>query len=290
MRAFLGIPLAMLLAGCQILLRYEPFEGGDAVGAAGRRPQEVGGAAGAVGGGQPTGGASTGGTPARCTGILPAQATEHGPTPILAHEDEERCLYVDETEVTRAQYAEFLAAVGSVDEFNVEGCRGGINPSFDGGAGGADAGPSVPQTPSGYPVVGVDWCDAAAFCRWTERELCGTYQGAPLFQQACWDFASVRAEDPFSTAGVCNAGADSLEGVRFGECETPAGIWDLVGNVAEWTAECRDERPASRECSVRGGSFENEGVEVSCDAARSLPASGRWDSIGFRCCLKLTKE
>ena len=60
---------------------------------------------------------------------------------------------------------------------------------------------------------------------------------------------------------------------------TPTGVFDLVGNVSEWTAECDGSQ-----CLARGGSFSSTGSDWGCDAKRSLATGYKGVDLGFRCC------
>lgn len=80
-----------------------------------------------------------------------------GPTPVRIGAS---C--IDSTEVTNAQYAAFLAAVGNTPAQSAP-CTG--NTSFVPAAGW----PAASGTAS---VVEIDWCDAFAFCAWAQKKLC----------------------------------------------------------------------------------------------------------------------
>ena len=64
------------------------------------------------------------------------------------------------------------------------------------------------------------------------------------------------------------------------ERNSVAGIYDIAGNVREWTLE--KTTYSSNPCSHRGGNYYNSGS--SCPASRrdSLAASNSYDHIGFR--------
>jgi hypothetical protein len=75
-------------------------------------------------------------------------------------------LCIDRTVVTREQYEAFLEA-GVDPASQIEGC--GFNESFV---------PIATVPDAGYPVHGVDWCDAFTFCAWAGKRLCGAMPGA----------------------------------------------------------------------------------------------------------------
>ncbi len=60
------------------------------------------------------------------------------------------------------------------------------------------------------------------------------------------------------------------------------GLFDMSGNVAEWTLGCADLH-----CDALGGSFSSSSESNTC-TAESATASHNTDSaVGFRCCLDL---
>lgn len=145
---------------------------------------------------------------------------------------------IDRTEVTRAQYAEFLQATGyrlpSVDETWAE----------DGYAwSGATPDPALAQ----HPVVLVSWYDAREYCRW---------RGARLPTDAEWERAALGAAgrawpwgetwDPLRLNHGQAAAPyfDDSDGFlktspvgSFPSGATPEGLLDTFGNAWEWTAD-----------------------------------------------------
>lgn len=186
------------------------------------------------------------------------------------------CFWVDDTEVTRAQYAEMVAAKPS----NVADCQG-QNPSFD-------PLPAIDLTESDLPVSGVDWCDASAYCAWAGKRLCGTYTAATgdvsELESTCTDGdgGSFRYADDLSIgSGNCGGNAATPSEVKFhAKCVTPTGVYDLAGNVREWTAECE-----AAGCATRGGSYASTSSDdFGCKAKTTLPRASARADVGFRCC------
>ncbi len=137
---------------------------------------------------------------------------------------------------------------------------------------------------SKQPVVFVTWKDAMDYCRW---------QGGRLPTEAEWERA---------------AGGDDLGGAHFGQKYNQGmphpvggrnpnsnGVYDMMGNVYEWTLDWYapldtsgvQENPAGPETGkekvVRGGSWTspNHYLRVSDRVAKTPDL--RYSDVGFRC-------
>jgi hypothetical protein len=214
---------------------------------------------------------------------------------------------IEATEVTRAQYGDWLASAPSTAIQPAE-CTGNVfEPSC----------PPMSCTEPGstaHPQTCVDWCDALAYCRAMGKRLCGRIGDGgevPVAQRndpsasewvhACtaggkhaWPYGSAgdaqacAGEVWFSSKGGC-AGADALgsapvqSAVNCHAAEPPfSQVYDLSGNVSEWENSCDADG-----CWTRGGSFENTEFDLKCETSSALQQLTRKDgtqSVGFRCC------
>jgi formylglycine-generating enzyme len=214
---------------------------------------------------------------------------------------------IDTTEVTNAQYDAFLGA--KVDAGS-QPATCAWNKSFerDRPDGGGD--PNA-------PAVGVDWCDALAYCTWAGKYLCGKVENGkktgPVTAEGLSDYTSHQWMVACSAEGrlrypygglhdprKCNL-ADLDAGKALPVATTPGciggylGIHDLIGNVREWfDGPCKagalevdggDGGPASDGCLLKGGSFLDRGPSIDCRYESSnVRRDLRSSSVGIRCC------
>jgi formylglycine-generating enzyme len=193
---------------------------------------------------------------------------------------------IDSTEVTNAHYKEFLDAKGGDTSGQSKACA--ENTSFapsDGGAPGADD----------EPLVGVDWCDAVAFCAWAGKRLCGKIGGGSgssstvnAAGESMWYFACSHGGArtyPYGATyddAACGTGALTPAGSRAACAGGFDGIFDMSGSVEEWVDECDQT-----DCYARGGSFaEQDTNKLKCASVpEQLEANtDRAGWVGFRCC------
>jgi formylglycine-generating enzyme required for sulfatase activity len=228
----------------------------------------------------------------------------HGPTSVRI-DTSSGSYCIDSTEVTIAQYQEFLGAVSAASL--------SLRPSC---AGKTDFRPRDFTTQQvvvfapgeeNFPVDDVSWCDAYAYCAWAGKRMCGQIGGGPLAEGATeteaslaqWYGACSRGGAlpyPYgsafnaTTCGGMGAGAGSPLGPvaqRAGCIGGYAGIHDMVGSVWEWNDVCDSNDPMSF-CRAYGGAYDAVGPhELSCTGMRNWSRQDGAQNIGIRCCTDL---
>ncbi len=210
--------------------------------------------------------------------------------------------YIDETEVTNAEYAQCVDA--------------GVCPPPDR----SDA--TVYRTYFGdprynnYPVLFVSWYDADTFCRWREARLPSEaewekaagfdpqqgiklrYPWGEVFHGNRLNFCDVNCtaqrRDPTFDDGY----RDTAPVGSYPDGRSPLGIYDMAGNVMEWVNDWYDFRyyrtagdtnplgPAEGEFRViRGGSWLSTAEEVTVTARNSFDPTVSRANLGFRCAM-----
>ena len=239
----------------------------------------------------------TGATPLCTGGACVACAGTGGPTTVAMPVAGADGYCIDSTEVTQGQYSTWL---------NTSPATTG-QPAYC--SWNTDYTPQVDWTPSTkgtYPVVGVDWCDAYAYCNGVGKRLCGKIGGT---SNADWDYA-----DPAKSEwmNACSSGGqndypygDTYAGTTCNGYDAPAqatvpvetmpacqssvagytGVYDLSGNVYEWEDSCGGVTGQNDLCRLRGGAFDYLYVAgLRCGVGGSGSRVNRNVVIGFRCC------
>jgi formylglycine-generating enzyme required for sulfatase activity len=196
---------------------------------------------------------------------------------------------ITSTEISRDQYAGFVAFSHDMG-VQVSECAGNTSylPGSSWPIGGGQG---------SLPVVGVDYCDARAYCAWTGRSLCGDYDGN-VHSDGDHDNAGVSIWYDACSGGqtlvypyggtyepqTCNGGDYVPSGLTdVGSVTTCEGsltdLYDMSGNVWEWTNGC-----SATQCLRRGGSRFSTPTVLECDLKSLRDFDYSDSSTGIRCC------
>jgi formylglycine-generating enzyme required for sulfatase activity len=151
---------------------------------------------------------------------------------------------IDSTEVTVAQYRQFLDAGALVDAAPSRcSWNASFAPQTDGSAG-CTAEKTDLATRGNYPISCVDWCDAWSFCAWAGKRLCGSTTGGPLLSltgpsdlpSSQWYIACATYKNNLYptgttyTTGECNTqgGDGAVPVASLPKCRQPRGVGRLV--------------------------------------------------------------
>jgi hypothetical protein len=184
------------------------------------------------------------------------------------------------TDVTRADYDQFAKATGRPPSK----CRESQS-LFARSRGMSWEAPGFEQT-GDHPVVCVSWQDAKAYTEWLSRKTGERYR---LPTQQEW----MHVAQAIVVATGCGGGNFSTESCEDGYANTapvgrfPAsryGLFDVVGNVAVWTADCA--KPAAngdcREHVIRGLSWRDERDPAQVWRETTSASDVGYASTGFR--------
>ena len=189
---------------------------------------------------------------------------------------------MDVHEVTTAQYGAFLSATGRVTPWLWETVSAVLH--------------------SDRPVIGVDWNDADAYCRW---------RGKRLPTEAEWEKAARGVDGrlyPWGNQVPMKDVANFALGARFSYSQvlmpvqsyesgkSPFGLYQMAGNVGEWVSdwysanyyerspETNPSGPENGQFKVlRGGSWSDLPKYLLTYGRFKLPPETRNSYIGFRC-------
>jgi formylglycine-generating enzyme required for sulfatase activity len=275
-----GWVLSALLipAGCELIGGFKDFEG-------------IGGS-GATTGSSTSGGAACG-----------AGAPDAGGRMVAARLSNGTCFWIDEHEVTVADYAKFLASSPdpSIQDTACLPIDDAGNTTFAPAACRGDAGP---QTDGREPVVCVTWCDALKYCNSVGKRLCaGDALTMPADPATSEWYAACSADganvypygDGHTYEGqTCDGYDNAMTGCRSGTCSlvevasslgchTPSGLFDMSGNASEWTNECDSTGPTAM-CAIRGGGVGSDAQGLACKTVSTLGRLRTNEFVGFRCC------
>jgi formylglycine-generating enzyme required for sulfatase activity len=150
------------------------------------------------------------------------------------------------------------------------------------------------------PVVNVSWNEAAAYCRWYSALSRKSFR---LPTEVEWEYAcrgdheghyfwgdSVEAAEPYVWDAQNSDGRVHAIETRKANGH---GLYDMLGNIWEWTTSLhqpypatdddgRDDLSATGPRVIRGGSFRTDRAEMGCHIRFAADPDDRRDDTGFR--------
>ncbi len=211
--------------------------------------------------------------------------TPHGP----AHIVQTSPFLIDRTEVTNAQYAEFLAHMRRTQDRTV---RHHEDHSMEVKPWNWKA-ETVPSNERDLPVTGISWYAAYAYARWV---------GGRLPTEAEWERAAAGPHglaypwgDDFDPARCRFEGERPVRADSIPAGESPYSLLHTFGNVREWCLDRYNPRwflrsyrvnprgpSAGRHRTIRGGSFETAASGFRLQILEHADASSSTADVGFR--------
>lgn len=189
---------------------------------------------------------------------------------------------IAETEVTNSEYSEFIKETGHKAP---EGWEKEV----------------FPKDTDNFPVVNISWKDAKDYCDWLGKKLDMTVR---LPSEAEWELAARGKEQnkyPWGNEWNKDAAISAETGGKISAVKSftvnrsPAGAYDMAGNVWEWTADniTNEEALTDKELSkllksgqtfriVKGGTAKDPAKQISALARYEVPETVKHPHIGFR--------
>jgi formylglycine-generating enzyme required for sulfatase activity len=195
--------------------------------------------------------------------------------------------WMDRTEVTNAQYQLCIQA-------------GACSPPYEPSSETRQSYLEAPEF-AAFPVIQVDWEQAAAYCQWAERRLpteAEWEKAARGVDLRTFPWAGDAVGPHFANFGVDddwpNADTSGVGSIPPGA--SPYKVMDMAGNVYEWVADwyapdfyqhSPAENPAGPQQGearvIRGGAWSSGWNFLRTTSRLSFYPDGHANDIGFRC-------
>lgn len=189
--------------------------------------------------------------------------------------------YIDKYEVTNAQYKRFVEATGRKQPENV------VNPEYTIWKNG-----TYPEELAYHPVVNVTWYDARDYCNWLGKRLPTAIEWekaarGPYGNIYPWGNEYFEGYANLYIKGVSYEKRQTVPVGTFTKSKSFYGIFDLAGNVWEWTdsSSTKDISKNGNKKIVKGGGWGFNGNKYTSRSSYNLYFTPDYTSncLGFRC-------
>jgi formylglycine-generating enzyme required for sulfatase activity len=254
-----------------------------------------------------------------------SMGTEHGmPFEGPVHRVRVPAFFMDRYEVSNREFEGFVKATGYVTEAEKQGWSGVFDPKRGEWTSPKGADWRHPEGPESeitdrmdHPVVHVSWDDAVAYARWAGKRLPteAEFERAARGKREGAEFAWGNAQKPGGRYRANtwqghfpehDTGGDGFRAIApVGQFPpNDFGLYDIVGNVWEWTADWFAPYPETsgvavdpkgptegEEKVIRGGSWlcaANYCAGYRVGARQKTPHDSGLNNLGFRCVRSVT--
>jgi formylglycine-generating enzyme required for sulfatase activity len=139
------------------------------------------------------------------------------------------------------------------------------------------------------PWKEVSWFEARVACELAGKRLCEPFEWAQACQGtegSLYPYGSIYEPDRCYGAdrsGSTGSYQDPVPTGSMTDCEGGySGLFDMSGNLWEWTADCSGD-----DCQMRGGSYQDVREDLLCESTYTGDGDRAYLDTGFRCCLSL---
>jgi formylglycine-generating enzyme required for sulfatase activity len=142
-------------------------------------------------------------------------------------------------------------------------------------------GQTFPRGRESFPVIGVTWYEALAYCEWLSRRTKRSYS---LPSEAQWEkacrggMACVYPWGDEFDAARCNQGREELAAVDRYPAQNDFGLFDLTGNVRQWTCTLWEQGDGSRGSPYPWQEDGRNELRAGSETARVLRGSAMKDA------------
>lgn len=131
------------------------------------------------------------------------------------------------------------------------------------------------------------YADAKALCSKAGKRLCTE----PEWERACkgdkasrYPYGNKFRQDACNVEAADGSDRDVLPSGKLGQCKSSFEVFDLSGNVAEWTDSTME---GTSDRVLKGGSSTRSGGFSRCASRLPRPGETKLQEFGFRCCTDL---